>query len=240
MSNVSKVYPWTLKVNNTFVWVLLAQSLYSLALSPMQNTWGMAIFMSAVILALPLALVHFKPNHKLTRHSVAIAIMLFTALHINQAQGLTEMHFEIFAVMAVLSYYRDWTVFVSAALTIAIHHIGFFALQFYGQPVYIFEEGHVTISILLIHAAFAIVEATILAFIAKKSFLEAYSSFEITNTITNLLKDKNKIHLNMRANNQYSSEDISSFNTFLTMFSETLNKVSEMVRFQNQSLLKTE
>lgn len=228
MANNNEIYPWTSKANKTFAWVLIAQAMYSFALAPMQNTWNMAIFMNAVILVLPLSLIRYMPNHILTRHSVSIAIMLFTGLHINQAQGLTEIHFEIFAVMAVLSYYRDWTVFISAAVTIAIHHVGFFALQFYGQPIFIFEEGHLSFYILLIHATFAVVEATILAFIARQSFLEAYSAFEITNTITQLSKDQDKIYLTLRANNTYKSPDVDRFNIFLTMFTETLKKVTDM------------
>ena len=228
MSKIEENYPWTYKANVTFKWVLLVQFAYTLVLAYFQNAWDMTIALGVVILFLPLMYIKYKPNHKLTRHSIAIAIMLFTALHIHQVQGLTEIHFEIFAVMAILSYYRDWAVFLSAALTIALHHVGFFILQFYGQPVYIFEEGHVTVSILLIHAAFAVVEATILAFIARQSFIEAYSSFEITNTITQLLKDENKIYLNMRAKNTYNGEDVKSFNLLLGMFSETLNKVNEM------------
>jgi methyl-accepting chemotaxis protein len=44
---------------------------------------------------------------RLMRCCLGIGLMVMAALHINQAEGVIESHFGIFALLAVLTFYRD-------------------------------------------------------------------------------------------------------------------------------------
>jgi methyl-accepting chemotaxis protein len=44
-------------------------------------------------------------------------------LHIHQAQGLLEMHFGVFVIIAFTAIYRDWVPFIVVAAAIAVHHV---------------------------------------------------------------------------------------------------------------------
>jgi methyl-accepting chemotaxis protein len=40
--------------------------------------------------------------------------MMFCALNIHQAYGMTELHFGIFVLLVFLVFYQDWRVIVTA------------------------------------------------------------------------------------------------------------------------------
>jgi len=101
------------------------------------------------------------PNSAITRHVFAIATMIFAALHIHQANGLIEVHFEIFILMAFLIIYQDWRVFITAVLVIATHHVSFYVLQTNNVGVFIFDQDRLAVSTVIIHALYAIAEAII-------------------------------------------------------------------------------
>jgi methyl-accepting chemotaxis protein len=48
-----------------------------------------------------------------------------------------ESHFGIFALLAVLIFYRDWLPILVAALAIAAHHVLFHVLQHQGYPMFV-------------------------------------------------------------------------------------------------------
>ncbi|ALS98776.1 methyl-accepting chemotaxis protein [Lacimicrobium alkaliphilum] len=179
-------YPWIDEANKVFSGVLVAQVAIAFAIAAYTDTWLWAMMIGIPTAALPLILIYTQPQAQMTRYAVAIAVQLLTALHIQQSFGLTEIHFEIFTLLAFLVYYRDWKTILISTTTVAIHHISFFFLQSNSAGVYIFEEGHLTIGILLIHAFFAIAEGAVLSVIAKRSFKEAHTSLILSNTITHI------------------------------------------------------
>jgi methyl-accepting chemotaxis protein len=65
----------------------------------------------------------------ITRLSVGVSMMVFCALNIHQAYGMTELHFGIFVLLAFLVFYQDWRVIVAAAVVVALHHLSFNQLQ---------------------------------------------------------------------------------------------------------------
>ena len=54
-----------------------------------------------------------------TRHVVAVAQMLWSALLIHLTGGRIETHFHVFGSLAFLAFYRDWKVLVTATVTVA-------------------------------------------------------------------------------------------------------------------------
>ncbi len=85
------------------------------------HVW-VALLLGAAIISFPIALALRFPGHALTRHVVAIAQMLFSALLIHLTGGRIETHFHVFGSLAFIAFYLDWPVLISAAVTIAADH----------------------------------------------------------------------------------------------------------------------
>jgi PAS domain S-box-containing protein len=85
------------------------------------HVW-MAIFLGAVVISLPLALIFWKPGQTVTRHTIGAAQMLMGALLIHLCGGRIEMHFHVFGSLAFLACYRDWRVLITASAVVAVDH----------------------------------------------------------------------------------------------------------------------
>src|SRR6202051_1406497 len=81
-----------------------------------------AIFLGGTIAAFPILLVFLRPGQAITRHVIAIAQMLASALLIHLTGGRLETHFHIFGSLAFLAFYRDWRVLVTASAVVAADH----------------------------------------------------------------------------------------------------------------------
>ncbi|WZO96193.1 response regulator [Isosphaeraceae bacterium EP7] len=113
-----------------FQW--LAAIIVSVTVSPLtwegdrsqihEHVWT-AVALGAGIVSLPLALIWSSPAAARTRQAVATAQMLMGALFIHLAGGRVETHFHVFGSLAVLAFYRDWKVIVTAALVAAADHV---------------------------------------------------------------------------------------------------------------------
>jgi PAS domain S-box-containing protein len=100
--------------------------------------WFSAIFLGGAICLPPVALAFFSPGTQLTRHIIAVCQMLFSGLLIDLTGGRIETHFHIFGSLALLAFYRDWPVLVSATVVTALDHLlgGFFwPMAIYGTPL---------------------------------------------------------------------------------------------------------
>ncbi|MEW6056475.1 MAG: HAMP domain-containing sensor histidine kinase [Bdellovibrionota bacterium] len=115
----------------------------ALAISP--KTWSgdqgsihvhvlAAVFLGGLILSLPIALALLLPGRTVTRHVIAIAQMLDSALLIHLTGGRIETHFHVFGSLAFLAFYRDWRVLISASTVVALDH--FFRGVYWPQSVY--------------------------------------------------------------------------------------------------------
>ena len=141
------------KIMLPVLWLLF---IMGLGLAPWYDTWKMAVLVGGAFALVPTLLMYFSPGSRLTRVVVAAALMMFCALHIQQAMGVTELHFGIFVLLAVLLCYRDWLVIVVAAGVIALHHLTFNYFQQLGYGTICFTEpgfGRV-----LAHAGYVVAE----------------------------------------------------------------------------------
>ena len=157
----------------------------SFALASWHDTWLLSLLLGLPTLAIAVSLVHSRPGTLITRLFNAAAIGLFCALHIQQALGMTEIHFGIFVFMAFLVIYGDWRVILTAALVIALHHFSFDALQELGVGVFCFAKPD--LSILLIHAGYVVIEAVVLSMIAVQLHQDRIQEAELmdyTNSLT--------------------------------------------------------
>ena len=85
------------------------------------HVWA-AIFLGGAITGFPGFLARKYPGRALTRHTIAVAQMLFSALLIHLTGGRVETHFHVFGSLAFLAIYRDWKVLISATVVVAIDH----------------------------------------------------------------------------------------------------------------------
>jgi hypothetical protein len=85
------------------------------------HVW-IAIFLGGAIISLPVALAWKRAGWMVTRHVIAVGQMLFSALLIHLTGGRIETHFHVFGSLALLAFYLDWPVLVTAAATVAADH----------------------------------------------------------------------------------------------------------------------
>ncbi|KHT51346.1 chemotaxis protein [Alteromonas marina] len=213
-------YPWLLEGHKIFRVVIVVQLLIAVAIGVFTGELLPAFIFGVPIAALPLILSLQNPYSAISRHAMAIGVQLLTALHIHQSFGLIEVHFEIFVLLAFLSYFRDWKVVATGTAVVAVHHISFFFLQSGGAPLMIFEEGHVTFPILLMHAAFALSEGGVLMYMAKQSNQEGAGAAELRLAIETMQKNDGKLDL---------SVDLNRGNKIVRPFAELIDQVKSLI-----------
>jgi len=82
-----------------------------------------AIFLGGAISAFPIALAVRRAGWVVTRHVIAGAQMLWSALLIHLTGGRIETHFHVFGSLGILAFYRDWTVLATATVVVAAEHL---------------------------------------------------------------------------------------------------------------------
>lgn len=157
------------------MWLLLA---YALGLAFWHDTWIQAIVIGGGTTLALTAAYRSIGGSRLMRCLIAAALMVMTALHINQAQGVIEIHFGIFALLAILTFYRDWLTIVVAAVTIALHHVIFHILQRHGFPVFVMEH-HGGWTMIIVHALYVVAESAILLYLSVQNQADALESQDL-------------------------------------------------------------
>lgn len=85
----------------------------------------LAVVLGGALAALPVYLGITRPGQPLTRQVMAVAQLCFSELLIAISGGRIETHFHVFASLAVLAFYRDWRVLLTATIvTLAFHWYG--------------------------------------------------------------------------------------------------------------------
>lgn len=159
----------------------------------------------------------------------AVCLMLFSAIMIQAQMGRIEMHFHIFAALALVIIYRDWLPVVVAAGTIAVHHLVLTGLQLSGaslgdMPLMIYNYD-CSWSMAFLHAAFVVFESAILVFFAIRMGEEQKQSIRIIEIIRGF--DSNN-DLTARLDEADKSVTASSFNNMLERFVELIARLREL------------
>ena len=114
-----------------FIFQWLMGIVFALVISP--RTWigntsylhlhvFMAVFLGALIIAMPLYLIWKYPGESVTRYAIAIAQALYSTILIHLTGGRIETHFHVFGSLAFLSFYRDWRVLLTATAVLTLDH----------------------------------------------------------------------------------------------------------------------
>jgi PAS domain S-box-containing protein len=170
-----------LHTDRLFGWLMICQWFFAVGLafwiSP--RTWSgmdsqihphvwLAIFLGGIITSYPVYLGLTQPGETLTRHVIAIGQMLMSALLIHLTGGRIETHFHVFCSLAILAFYRDWRVLISAAAIVYVDHI--IRGIFWPQSVY--GVLHASIWRSFEHAGWVMFEVTFLIIAIRKSMSE--------------------------------------------------------------------
>jgi methyl-accepting chemotaxis protein len=216
------------KNNTLFTYLLCVLFAESLLLAFIYDSYLLALIIGLPALLVPIYFYKTAGAGAISGHVSALAVMIFAALHIHQAQGLIEVHFEIFILLAFLIIFQDWRVFITAILVVAVHHFSFYYLQVNDTGVYIFDEDRLLFSTVIIHAVYAITESIIAGYIAHSMKVESEVGKELSSVTTSLTVDVNAIDLSIkaRANN---NRTLLSFNELLELLSKVIQGVKEQV-----------
>ncbi|MEZ6244015.1 MAG: ATP-binding protein [Phycisphaerales bacterium] len=85
------------------------------------HVWA-SLGLGSLIASAPIVMVLARPGAASTRHVIAVAQMLFSALLIHLTGGRIETHFHVFGSLAFLAFYRDTRVLVTATVIVAADH----------------------------------------------------------------------------------------------------------------------
>jgi two-component system sensor histidine kinase HydH len=124
------------RTSRMFAVLMIAQWLFAILIAVVWSPYGwagkvhtihihvyLAVFLGGAISSLPVALALLRPTSTVTRHVIAIAQMLWSALLIHLTGGRIETHFHVFGSLAFLAFYRDWRVLIPATLVVAADHL---------------------------------------------------------------------------------------------------------------------
>jgi methyl-accepting chemotaxis protein len=151
------------RIDRFFVFLLWAHFGASLLVAFWYSTFAAAFTIGLPAALVPTLFVKLQPGTRVTRCVIAAALMVYSALYIQQTHALIEAHFHVFSALAFLLAYRDWRPVITASVVVALHHVTFAILQFTGQPLYVYtSEAIGPVVLTLIHAGFVVFEASIL------------------------------------------------------------------------------
>ena len=160
-----------LSADRVFLWLMSGQWLFGILLavtvSPyawegktrvLSNHVYAAVILGGLLSAGPIALLILRPGWAGTRHVVAVSQMLWSALLIHLTGGRIETHFHVFGSLAFLAFYRDWTVLVTATVTVAADHF----LRGLLIPESVYGTSDASIYRFLEHAGWVVFEVAVL------------------------------------------------------------------------------
>lgn len=196
------------RIMSWVAWSLLG---LSLGLAPIYHTWMQAIVVGFALAFSLQLLTLARPDARLTRIWSALVFMGFSALLIDQMQGMIEMHFSIFVLLAFLLFYSDWLPLIVAALAIAVHHLGFHFLQQAGYPVWVFPHL-CNLGIVFVHAAFVVFETALLVYMALQRERSTRETGELMGMLDMLLADRT---VNLQVQSSVETGSAGQFGKFL-------------------------
>ena len=133
------------------------------------HVWA-AILLGGAVTAVPVLLAIFNPGKTLTRHVIAVGQMLMSALLIHLTGGRIETHFHVFGSLAILAFYRDWRILISASAVVFVDHI----LRGILWPESVYGVLSAPIWRSFEHAGWVVFEVTFLLLSIRKSLSEMH------------------------------------------------------------------
>jgi len=117
-------------------WLMIAQWIFAIGVSVWisPRAWSgsasqthihvyAAVFLGGLISGGAILTARLFPGQAVTRHTMAICQMLWSALLIHLTGGRIETHFHVFGSLAFIAFYRDWKALLTATVVVTADHV---------------------------------------------------------------------------------------------------------------------
>jgi len=215
------------QVSRVMLWVFAAHLPLFLGVAwHFQTGLVFAAAMWAAIMAGPLLAHLLAPGARWTGAVMGFAIMCLSALLVHLGKGMIEMHFHVFVSLAVLCAFGDLLVVLTATVTIALHHVGFF----FFLPASVFNY-QATLGIVLVHAAFVVAETLPACWIAQKIRRMVLAQNTVTQRLTVVSRE-------VESSSSHLAEVAQAFTTGANRQAELLEDTTASIATAAQSTAK--
>ena len=215
---------WASKIDGMMLGVAGLCLLYAMALAPGYGTWGLVWMVALPFFLVSVLLYASQRGRVISQYWYAFLLQGYTALHIHQGQGLTELHFGVFVSLAIMLAYRRWQPVVISAAVIAVHHVVFNALQQAGTGVWVFQGG-ASWHMVFHHAGYVVVQAAVLIYLAVLMQRDERVTAELKRAVKQMQAVPGKVALNVRMDEQ-GAELLESFGGAMRQLDGTLCAVA--------------
>ncbi len=191
-----------------------------------------ATVLGGLFAAYPLYLIIRHPGTRLTRHMIAVGQMLQSALLVHVSGGRIETHFHVFGSLAMLAFYRDWTVLLTASAVVCMDHL---ALGFW-FPLSVYGVQAATVWRSIEHAFWVVFEDVFLIMSCRKGIqeLRAISDREAQlEEATTALQDANR---SLEGRVEERTQDLDKANHALEAHAKDLERLAADLSKSNQEL----
>lgn len=224
------------KFNKLFVYLVLGLFAETILLSFIYDTYLALFIIGLPTTIISLFMLNKLPQAALTKHTVALATMIFACLHIHQMNGLIEMHFELFILLAFLIVLHEWKVYISTLVLVGVHHLSFYFMQTNDVGVFVFSQDRLVFSNVLIHAVYFAIECMVAGYIAKTLHGERIVGHELSKAVGLIMGDNKAIDLSVRVN-EHHSDILKDFNALLLTLD---NAITDMKNQATQFLMNAQ
>jgi methyl-accepting chemotaxis protein len=217
------------KTDKLVLFVNFGLIIYALALASWHDTWQVTIIVSGCTAAALTIIYKLAPGSVITRIAMASAFMVMTALHIHQSHGMIEMHFGVFALLAILLCYHNWVPIVTAAAVIAVHHLAFYYFQTQDLPVWVLSTDNTGWWVIMLHAMYVVIETAILLIIVSRLRKDSLQSEELVQYAQAITQQQGKVDLTRR-----SSRSTAALSSFDNVMQEIFKLATQVKHVANQ------
>jgi len=181
------------------------------------DTYFIGFFIGGLITLGTFLAYNFYAGTQYFRAVVALALLSFSALFIQQSYGSIEFHFHIFVVLAFLTIYRDRLPVAIGSIFIICHHLIFNYLQQYNISVF---DIHIVafnygcgLDIVLLHGVFVIAEWFVLDINIKRKIEEHTLIVDSKNRLIDMNEEVSKEKAKYKQLMSLASDGIFIMNT---------------------------
>lgn len=226
-----------LRADTMLIAAIVIEFLYASALAPWFNTWNLILTIGLPLMVCAVFVYRWPLPPRLRSIVLSTIAILFTMLHIQQSQGLIEMHFGIFVAIAFIAIYRDWLPLVVVAALVALHHIIFCYLQHINSGIWLFRDMQDHWLRVVIHAGYVIAETGFFIFFTRNARREVEVSDVLMVTTQNMMRQKDIIDFRVKIDSPTSElQEFSRLLSGLNRLLQQVNNVSEQLHFSARDL----